>query len=323
MEFTGERYIPSVNGAIRYEHLHRYAVAMQYVQGKSVLDIACGEGYGSYYLSQTATSVVGVDIDPESVAHAQKNYGAKSNLTYQVGNCSAIPLPDRSIDVVTSFETIEHHDQHTEMIKEIKRVLKPDGLLLISSPNKLTYSDEPGTQNPFHVKELYLDEFLDLLKDGFNYIEMLGQKLATGSFIMPIAEVVSPQLMTFTSQNSATEEILRIGLKGFDSSIYFIAICSDNPLLENSSNSSLYMDEESDLWKETNSYLHEIHDALKEKQAQLHMTIEQNQVELHKLNEKYQSKYDEVERCQQELASMKETKIWKLREKWLRVKGRS
>jgi 2-polyprenyl-3-methyl-5-hydroxy-6-metoxy-1,4-benzoquinol methylase len=82
MEVTGERYFPSIEGENRYEHMHRYALAREYVAGKNVLDIACGEGYGCALLSETAASVAGVDIDPETVEHAIRTYPAP-NLTFQ------------------------------------------------------------------------------------------------------------------------------------------------------------------------------------------------------------------------------------------------
>src|SRR5438046_4599704 len=136
MEFTGERFVPSEIGPIKYEHVHRYAVALNFALGKSVLDIASGEGYGAALLAQVAQSVTGVDIDPESVNYSKHRYYLP-NLTFLVGSCDSIPLPDAAVDIVTSFETIEHHDQHENMMLEIKRVLKPNGYLIISSPNRL------------------------------------------------------------------------------------------------------------------------------------------------------------------------------------------
>jgi SAM-dependent methyltransferase len=85
--------------------------------------------------------------------------------------------------VVTSFETIEHHDRHEEMIGEIKRVLRPGGLLILSSPNRAVYSDEPGYANPFHVKELYFDELEELLSRHFRHVRIYGQRVHVGSFV--------------------------------------------------------------------------------------------------------------------------------------------
>jgi len=146
MEFNGERFIPELSGNIKYEHVHRYALAMNFCPGRSVLDIASGEGYGAALLAQEARFVVGVDIDLEVIQHAKNKYSC-GNLNFCVGTCAAIPLSDNSIDVVSSFETIEHHDAHDEMFKEMKRVLRPDGVLILSSPNRLVYSDEPEYDN--------------------------------------------------------------------------------------------------------------------------------------------------------------------------------
>jgi Methylase involved in ubiquinone/menaquinone biosynthesis len=191
MAFTGERYVPTVQGRIRYEHLHRYALALEFVQGKSVLDIASGEGYGSAYLSKVANSVIGVDIDRECVNFSRKKYGNIANLEFVVGSCDAIPLSSESIDIVTSFETIEHHDKHDEMMREIKRVLKPGGVLVISAPNRLTYSDNPKSasanpNNQFHVNEPYEYQFVSLLSRYFKNVKLYGQRLAIGSFVFPL-----------------------------------------------------------------------------------------------------------------------------------------
>ena len=124
MDFTGERFIPHVEGDIRLEHMHRYLAARRLVCGKRVLDIACGEGYGSALLAETATTVIGVDMDEKSIAHARCTY-VRSNVRFLRGDAVAIPLGDASINVVVSFETIEHLTDHRQMMLEIKRVLEP------------------------------------------------------------------------------------------------------------------------------------------------------------------------------------------------------
>lgn len=181
--FTGERFVPEKEGNILLEHLHRYQVAAELVSGKDVLDIASGEGFGSALMADQARRVTGVDIDAKSVKHAQNRYG-NDKLSFLAGDTAEIPIEDNSFDVVVSFETIEHHDRHDEMMSEIKRVLRPDGVLIISSPDKKTYSDIPGTTNEFHVKELYRDEFVDLLRESFSHVSIYGQKVAWGSLIL-------------------------------------------------------------------------------------------------------------------------------------------
>ncbi len=181
--WTGERLETFVQTKNTVEHLHRYAIACSICKNLDVLDIASGEGYGSNLLSMVANKVTGVDISKEAVELAVKKY-IRGNLEFKEGSASKIPLPDNSFDLVVSFETIEHHDEHLEMLAEIKRVLKPDGVLLISSPDKKYYTDIPNYKNPFHVRELYFAEFKDLISKHFINAEFFGQKVVTGSLII-------------------------------------------------------------------------------------------------------------------------------------------
>src|SRR5437763_4277161 len=107
LEFTGERWTSAAHGQIELEHLHRYLLARDVCRGKDVLDIACGEGYGSALLAQVARHVIGVDIDCPSIAHAAVEY-ARANLHYVAGDATRVPLAAASFDVVVSFETLEH-----------------------------------------------------------------------------------------------------------------------------------------------------------------------------------------------------------------------
>lgn len=243
IEFTGERYLPKIKGQIRYEHLHRYGLCLDIVEGKSVLDIASGEGYGSAILSRTANSVIGIDIDMEVVKIAENKYKDKSNLKFLVGQCDSIPLPDKSIDVVVSFETIEHHDKHEEMMQEIKRVLRKNGLLVISSPNRLVYSDMANYNNPFHVKELYEEEFVNLLNKYFQYSALYGQKISMGSFVYALKDSNKYQITNYTSNE---EEVFK---KNFflNDSVYFIALCSDSSNQLQYNLDSVYLDDNDNL----------------------------------------------------------------------------
>lgn len=162
LEFTGERFTPECEREIWYEHYHRYAFAKYLVAGKQVLDIASGEGYGSRILADYAATVVAVDIDAQSIEHAGNKYPA-DNLKFVCASCLDIPLADHSMDVIVSFETLEHLAEQQQMLAEFDRVLKPDGILIISTPDKKHYSDAIGFSNEFHVKELYKDEFRHLL----------------------------------------------------------------------------------------------------------------------------------------------------------------
>ena len=180
MEFTGERFVPQCQGEIAAEHYHRYFFASGFVAGKRVLDIASGEGYGTHILAQSAAHVTGVDISPEAVATATQKY-AGDRVAFLQGSAATIPQPDAAVDVVVSFETLEHLSEQEAMLSEIRRVLRQDGLLIISTPNKPLYSRQGD--NPFHVKELCREEFVSLLKSRFAHVSLLGQKVMYGSLL--------------------------------------------------------------------------------------------------------------------------------------------
>lgn len=184
--FTGERYLPDLESAqISYEHWHRYLYATGFVKDKKVLDIACGSGYGSSLLAQHSQKVIGVDISPEAIKIASDRY-VQDNLEFRSGSADKIPIEESAFfDVVTSFETIEHlpEEKQVAFLNDIKRVIKPEGLCLISTPNKLLYSDIANFSNEFHLKEFYIDEFRDFLTRFFKNVRILGQNVYTVSYI--------------------------------------------------------------------------------------------------------------------------------------------
>lgn len=224
LDYSGERFIPGMPISIELEHMHRYVLATSLAHGKRVLDVASGEGYGSNLLAQVAASVIGVDISTEAIAHAQETY-RQPNLKFRVGDCAQLPVDSSSMDLVVSFETIEHHARHEAMLVEIDRVLTPDGLFIISSPNKQTYSDIPGTHNRFHVKELYLDEFETLLRRIFPSVVLYGQRSGMASVVAPLQAAQAPY-----------EHVRWLGDHFFSanasvSSIYFVAVASKSAAL--------------------------------------------------------------------------------------------
>lgn len=183
IKWTGERLVTSVITRDTIDHLHRYAITSKYTKDKIVLDIASGEGYGTNLISKNAKFVYGVDIDKDSIEHAKNKYKSE-NIKFLHGSTDKIPLGNHSVDVVVSYETIEHHDRHDEMMKEIKRVLKPDGIVIISTPDKYYYSDIRNFNNKFHVKELYKKEFSDLISKYFINIQLLNQTFINGNSVI-------------------------------------------------------------------------------------------------------------------------------------------
>jgi hypothetical protein len=167
-----------------------------------------------------ADRVIGVDIEPTVVAHAAKKYQA-NNISFVAGNCSDIPLISCSVDLVVSFETIEHDMEHTKMMAEIARVLKPEGLLILSSPNKKEYSDIPHFANPYHKKELSFEELATLLSQHFQNIMFYGQRVIYGSLIAPINPNTKTEFCTYKKAESSFHY-----LDGLERPLYFIAIAS-------------------------------------------------------------------------------------------------
>ena len=116
-------------GEIAHEHWHRYVFARRFAAGKRVLDVACGEGYGSALLCDVANTVVGVDIDAATIAHAAKTYADRAALRFVRGSVAALPFAPASFDAIVSFETVEHIDGPAQqsMVAEFARVLAPGG----------------------------------------------------------------------------------------------------------------------------------------------------------------------------------------------------
>ena len=187
IEWTGERCVPWTGDLqVVYEHYHRYLLARPLVAGKRVLDLASGEGYGAALLAETAAEVVGLEIDPASVAHSSATYDVPG-LAYVEGSMLDLcRFPDGSFDVVTCFEALEHVTEHDELVRRVRRVLAEDGVFLTSTPDRLVYTEELHQHNPHHVRELSLDEFRELLDAHFPNVRYWGQAVAVGSLVQPV-----------------------------------------------------------------------------------------------------------------------------------------
>jgi SAM-dependent methyltransferase len=225
LSFTGERFTPECVREIWYEHWHRYAFARSLVRGKRVLDAACGEGYGSNLLADSAAEVIGVDISEQAIAHARTRYASRGNLSFAVGDAAALDFPAQRFDIVVSFETLEHLAAQQELVAGFARVLADDGVLLISSPDKQTYSDVAGFRNEFHVRELYREELLDLLRPHFPEVRLYGQKLLFQSALWSLDG--SGEGSDISTAEGGGSKISA----DFDyAPMYYIAACSRRPL---------------------------------------------------------------------------------------------
>ncbi len=161
------------------EHLIRYQFASRLVQGKIVLDIACGSGYGSKMLAEAgATKVIAMDASELAINNAKKNF-QNNNIEYKRGDATKIALEKNSVDLVVSMETIEHLSDVDGFLQELARIIKDEGIVLISTPNKVVSKNK----NSFHFQEFTKEEFENVLKEYFQYYKIIDQYNGIASYL--------------------------------------------------------------------------------------------------------------------------------------------
>ncbi len=242
--FTGERFIPHrTDPFLALEHYHRYCFASRFARGKRILDIGCGEGYGSAFLSQLADAVVGMDRDQAIIDYARRKYSSIPNLTFAVGNCEEAPGDNESFDMAVSFELLEHldPDDQVRFLNSVQHRLKPDGLFVISSPDKNEYAATYPVKNEFHKRELTILELKAFLDSFFKHVHLCAQRVLSLSTIWQLEGRQRAQFR-FHSRKDLLAEIP--GNESFSTPLYLIALCSNAPLPENavSESNSFYLD---------------------------------------------------------------------------------
>ncbi len=222
-EFTGERLIPGqVDVDLLNEHLARYAFAARLAHGKRVLDAGCGAGYGSAELAGQADSVTGADLAAEAVDFAREHYRLP-NLAFEQASCERLPHPDACFDLVVAFEVIEHLDRWREFLLEARRVLAPGGQLIVSTPNKLYYTESRGVHgaNPFHVHEFDFEEFRGALESVFPHVTLFLENHVEGVTFQPY------------HAGDTVETRVDAGDPLPDDSHFFVAVCAHRPQVGN------------------------------------------------------------------------------------------
>jgi SAM-dependent methyltransferase len=176
MRFSGERIIPGeVPRDMELMHRKLYEFALQYVEGKRVLDVGCGEGYGSAMLARKAMSVVGVDISEEAIAHAAAKYSL-DNVEFRCMPVEHLSFPGDSFDVLVCLEVIEHARGYIAALEEMRRVLRPEGTLVLSTPNKnVTSPRRARPLNIYHLHEFTIREARKLFRRYFSEVEFFSQ----------------------------------------------------------------------------------------------------------------------------------------------------
>src|SRR5271165_1089594 len=175
LTLTGERTIPGLD--VENYWFRRHEVVYQRLArrcaGREVLEAGCGEGYGADLIAGVARRVTALDYDEATVAHVRARY---PRVEVMHANLTELPLADHSVDVVVNFQVIEHLWDQPRFVRECARVLRPSGLLMVSTPNRITFTPGSDTPiNPFHTRELNARELIELLVGGgFRVIAMNG-----------------------------------------------------------------------------------------------------------------------------------------------------
>jgi len=235
LPLTGERTLPDVpeeNYWFR-RHLAVYEWIAARVGGRRVVDMACGEGYGSDTLAARAASVVGVDANPEAHEHARLRY-VRPNLRFERDLVESFAEP---CDAVVFLQTIEHVQDAGAILEHFKSMLAPGGVAYISTPNLLTLAP-PGAEksdNPWHVREYRADEFRQLCEAHFSRVELRGlfhaRKLRIHEWAIRLGwdhvhkalKLTRPFYGRFTPAIGASDFALRDGDPG--KALDFLAVC--------------------------------------------------------------------------------------------------
>ena len=207
--------LQSDRNAIIAEHVHRYRISSLLAKGK-VLDISCGIGYGSKILTEgkQVESYQGVDISPKDIDYANINFKA-TNIEFCLGDITSLSFADNTFDSIVTLETLEHLSQPEIAIKELSRVLKPEGILIGSVPED-TYDrkcEQAYGPNPYHLQHFSEATLRNLLKQGFKNIEILKVGVVFGT------------LVSSSAIHSTKEENYTI-----EGSLFFIASKDPKPL---------------------------------------------------------------------------------------------
>lgn len=177
LELTGERTLPGIWHENYWFRRHEiaYLTALPLGRGARVLDAGCGEGYGAAMLAADGADVVATDLDGPTLQHLHRRH---PQVPAVQANLVALPFAGEAFDTVVTMQVVEHVWDQPAFVAECARVLRPYGLLVLSTPNRLTFSpgQAPGAPptNPFHSRELDAEELVELVAPHLDVVRMLG-----------------------------------------------------------------------------------------------------------------------------------------------------
>jgi SAM-dependent methyltransferase len=264
-EFTGERVIPGqVDVDLLNEHLARYTFAARLARGKRVLDAGCGAGYGAAELAHVAQAVMGIDCAADAVAFARENYRLP-NLQFEQASCTALPHKDSSFDLVVGFEVIEHLENWRDFLREVRRVLAPNGQFIVSTPNKSYYTESRGADgaNPFHVHEFEFEEFRAELKAIFPYVSLFLENHVAGVTFQPHEPGNTVEVRVDAGEPAPAE------------SHFFVAVCAHRPQLGNPT--FVYVPRAANVLRERERHITLLEHELEEKDEWLRKALSEQQ----------------------------------------------
>jgi SAM-dependent methyltransferase len=240
LTFTGERVIPgTVEPDLWNEHVSRYYLARKFARDQHTLDIGCGAGYGTNLVGAVAEQSLGIDVSLEAIQYASSR--AEHGVCFCVASADAVPAADSTFGLITAFEVIEHISNWQGLISEAARTLTPEGVFLVSTPNKVYYAEtrQSAGPNPFHVHEFELAEFQSELRNCFSHVAVLAQN--------------HQEVLTFAGENSnGTLEGHLSSSPELADSHFFVAVCSNKPV---KTSAFLYAASGSNLLKERETYI--------------------------------------------------------------------
>ena len=303
LEFTGERVVPGqVEPDLWNEHLARYLFAARLAGRKRVLDIGCGTGYGAAELARSAQSVTAFDISPQAIAMARQACPLP-NLQFLAASAEAIPLRESNFQLITCFEVIEHVNEWHRLLHEAHRLLVRSGQFIVSTPNRVYYSEtrEQTGPNPFHVHEFDFEEFREALTAVFPSVTLYVQNHVAGLSFQPVAErnSQSPDLHLDQSQLEPNQ------------AHFFVAVCAN--VRQTGAPAFLYIPSTSNVLRERESHVRKLEDEvhlkdnwLKQCQQDLSQLLNAHsalQKELDRAQHWAQAQHEEFEAARRELSA--------------------